>query len=128
MMIFHSFLSFSFLFLFFFIPFFLQDSNLVAKNFARQEGVFLVPHFIYLTLPYLHNLRYINLSNIRYLFPYQTSSQPPNLLYLPLPIGIPGSPSTTTWFGQSYRSNQSRRVISYLSTTSSSQVLSSPVP
>lgn len=111
-----SFLFFFFILIFIFLfLFLLQDSNLLAKNFARQEGVFLVPHFIYLrrylTLPYLHNLRYVNLSNIRYLFTYQTSSQPPNLLYLPYPSAFRALlPPLSSWFGQSHRSNESRRV------------------
>lgn len=60
----------------------MQDSNLGCQELCETRRVFLVPHFIYLTLPYLHNLRYVNLSNIRYLFTYRTSSQTPNLLYL----------------------------------------------
>lgn len=101
------------IFLFFFFSFLFSFSFFARLELACQElcetrRVFLVPHFIYLTLPYLHNLRYVNLSNIRYLFPYRTSSQPPNLLYPSAPRALLSPP--TSWFGQSHRSNQSRRV------------------
>lgn len=126
-MIFRFFFSFLFFFFFlFFFSFFFSDSNLVAKKSARQEGVFLVPHLTYLTLPYLHNLRYVNLSNIRYLFTYRTSSQPPlptsthrhSGLALLSPLAGSVSPID--------QMIQSRRVPSFLSTTFSSQVLLSP--
>lgn len=101
---------FLFLFLFFFSLFFAR-LELGCQEFRETRRVFLVPHSIYLTLPftYLHNLRYVNLSNIRYLFTYQTSSQPPNLLYLyPSAFRALLSP-LSSWFGQSHRSNQFHR-------------------
>lgn len=91
-MIFRFFFFFSFCFPFLF--FFSNTRTWLPRTLRDKKGLFgTSPHLPYLTLPfaYLHNLRYVNLSNIRYLFTYQTSSQPPNLLYLPLPIGIPGS-------------------------------------
>lgn len=65
------FLLFLFLFVFVFL-FFFARLEFAYQELCEIRRVFLVPHFIYLTLPYLHNLRYVNLSNIRYLFTYQT--------------------------------------------------------
>lgn len=104
----------------FFSLFFRKDSNLVAKNFARQEGSFW--YLTSSTLPYLHKVR--NLSNIRYLFTYRTSST---------------STSTHRHSGLSFHHQLAGLVSpidqispveppSYLSTISFSQVLSSPVP
>lgn len=102
------FVSFFLFFLFSF--FFCKTRTWLPRTLRDKKGLFgTLPHLTYHTLPFTY-LRYVNLSNIRYLFTYQTSSQTPNLLYLyPSTFRALLSP-LTTWFGQSHRSNQSRRV------------------
>lgn len=137
MMIFRFFFSFSFCSFFFFsfsfcfsFLFFARLELGCQELCETRRGLFGTSLHLHVpTLPYLHNMRYVNLSNIRYLFTYRTYRPhlPTSSTYLypstfrALLSPLPGLVSPIDQISPV-------ESLSYLSTTSFSQVLSSPVP
>lgn len=113
MMIFRFFFSFRFVFLFLFpflfflfsFSFFCKTRTCLPRILRDKKGLFwyltssTLPYLTFYLPPYVTSLTSGT---------YQTSSQPPNLVYLPYPSAFRALLSPlTSWFGQSHRSNDS---------------------